>query len=420
MILRLLAVLAILALCGCDRFDTRYGVREASSHSVNGLRVLDARLATLGGLATFPRLSPHAAERDVLVHVATMPGLPDEQACTWISDWLKEAPRRQFVLVLRDGNVAPWLCLRWAAEAHAEAARADGSRRAELEGLAERLDHRARQEDEPPLYGPGLQRECPLFRLHLLRNLAAYGGPYGAESMPPPHGMPVPPLALPDDHHPERFAGLVDYPTPAMFSLNSAIEAAAGTPLVSADGDAWAMAIPFGRSRLVVIANATPLLDGAQVDLRARRLLAAVVGEIGTWKPRRLAWVDSLVTHPDSDPEPPNLLAMLFGKAPFCYAAYHLLGLMLVFVAWKATWLGRVEARPDRTVERFMRHVEALAFHLRRERSAAAALAALARALGRPAPPITRDPAAALALARALHHPPTASVPAPDIVKDSP
>ena len=77
--------------------------------------------------------------------------------------------------------------------------------------------------------------------------------------------------------------------------------------------------------------------------------------------------------------------------------------LLLAFVAWKAAWLGRVERPADRAVERFARHVEALGFHLRREKAVGTVLTALARALGRSPPPVTRDPARALVLAQILH-----------------
>lgn len=402
------ALVVLLLATGCSsHLDTRYGLRDSGTHSVNGVRVLDARLAELGSLTSFPRLSPRAAKRDMLVHLALVPELPDEEACTWIRDWLHAGPRRQFVLVLRDGNVAPWLCQHWASEIQREAAHVDGDRRKELENAAARLQNRAQLEEESPYYGPGPQHECALFRMRQLRRMPAFGETYRPEGEIPPHGMfnPMGMAALPP-LHPERLAGLVAFPTPPMFSLNSAIESDHGHVLVSADEAAWAMEIPVGASRLIVMANATPLLDGAQVDMRARRLLVAVMKELATWSPQRLAWVDSLDTHMETDPEPPNLLALLFGKAPFCYAAYHLLVLMVVFVGWKATWLGRVEARPDRAVERFARHVEALALHLRRERAVSAVLVVLARALGRPAPRPTSDPAAALTIAQNLHRPP--------------
>lgn len=393
----LIAVLALVGLAGCDRLDTRYGQRDSASHSVNGARVLNARLASMGPLTTFSHLSARADHHDLLIHLALMPGSPDEQACAWIRDWLLAAPGRQFVLILRDGNVASWLCARWAAEAEAEAVLAEGSRHNELKVLAERLRTRARQEDEPFAFGLGPPGDCTLFRVRQLRPIPE-SPLYGLEG-PLMHGPSEPPPSL----HPERFSGLVTFSTPAMFTLNSSIVAEGGRTLVAADGEAWAMAIPFASSRLVVLANATPLLDGAQVDLRARRLLAALCDELATFKPQRLAWVDSLALRPDCEPRPPNLLAQLFGTPPFSYVAFHLLVLLLAFVAWKAAWLGRVERPADRAVERFARHVEALGFHLRREKAVGTVLTALARALGRSPPPVTRDPARALVLAQILH-----------------
>ena len=395
----LLAIVVVFFIAGCDRLDTRYGLREESSHSVNGVRVLDARLAECGQITSYPRLSPRAEQRDMLVHLAPQQGLPDEQACDWIEKWLKGAPRRQFVIILRDGNVSSWLCDRWAAEVRQEAAHAEGAKRTELEASAARLQARARQEDEAPPYGLSQQRECKLFRLHLLRPLPTFVNSFGPEGMMPG----ATPMVIPPALHPAQLTGLVTFPTPEMFTLNASVEADAGHALVKADGEAWAMSITIGESRLVVIANATPVLDGAQVDLRARRLMAAMVADLMSLKPATIAWVDSLETLADSDPEPPNLLAMLFGKPPFSYAAFHLLALMVVFVAWKAAWFGRIASRPDRTVERFSRHVEALAFYLRRDKAVNSVVSAIAKALGRPVPRATNDLGTAMITVNALH-----------------
>jgi len=392
----MMALVIVLVLAGCDRLDTRYGLRDNSSHSLNGVRVLDAHLAGLGKLTAYPRLSARAEQRDMLVHLALQPGLPDERACVWIETWLKDAPRRQFVIILRDGNVSSWLCDRWAAEILREAAQAEGAKRVELETAAARWQARARDEDEPPAYVLSQQRECGLFRLRPLRPLPAALDFFGPESMAA--AAPVPPAM-----HPAQLSGLVECPTPEMFTLNVSVEADAGHALVKADGAAWAMSIAIGESRLLVIANAVPLLDGAQVDPQARRLLAALMADLALLKPATIAWVDSLETLADSEPEPPNLLAMLFGKPPFSYAAFHLLALMVVFVAWKAAWFGRIASRPDRTVERFSRHVEALAFYLRRDKAVGSAVSAIAKALGRPAPRSTSDLGTAMITVNALH-----------------
>lgn len=401
----LVFVALLLLLAGCDQLDTRYGLRDEGSQSVNGAKVLAARVAALGSVVDLPRLSTRAESRDLLIHLARDSSLPDEDAMTWIQNWLEGGDGRQFVLILRDGNIAPWLCRRWAAEARAEAARVDGDRRSELEAMAVRFEQRAVMEEEPRWLGEGGTHDA-LFRLRPLPTTAPVLGPAGPETGPL---MPPDVQVARADRHPERFSGLIDLPTPEMFTHNTAVVADLGRPLIAADGETWALEVPLGKSRLVVLANAMPVLDGAQVEPRARRLLAALMEHVAAWHrtksdpAMRIAWIGALSGQSESDPEPPNLLAMLFGKPPFSYAAFHLLALTLIFVAWKATWIGRTEARPDRRIERFARHVEALADHLRRDRAVGVVLAAIAKALGRSAPERVSDPDIALHLARELH-----------------
>jgi hypothetical protein len=378
----LLAALALAALTGCGDLETGYAARGKGS--VNGVDVLHARLAAATSLVAIGRLSPRAAERDLLVHVSRGDGLPDQAACAWIADWLEE-PDRRFVLVLRDGTVAPWLCRRWAAEARADAARSP-ERRAELEAAAVRLDQRAEREAsaDAPLVPPGEVRRCDLFAVRAF-----------------PEVQPV------------GVAGLWTGAAPATMRLRSVPEAEGAETLLSADGQPWAVSIPIGEGRLVVIAGGTALLDAAQVDRSARALTAALVADlVAPGVPPRAGWVEHLAVRGDEEPPPPNILAMLFGTPPFSWAAFHLLALIAVLLAWKATWLGRTEARADHRLERFSRHLDALARQLRRARALREVVEAVARALGRAPParlPATADEA--FAVIQDLYRPETRRAP---------
>lgn len=376
--------LAALLLAGCGDLETTYGARGI--HSVNGLDVLHARLAAALPTAVLARLSPRAAERDLLVHVARAEGLPDAEACAWIGDWLEEADGRQFVLVLRDGAVAPWLCRRWAAEARAEAVD-QPARREELEAAAARLTERAAREEaeEHRLAAPGVVRACELFEV---------------EGVTPAT--------------PTRLDGWWSGPAPLPMRVGAVPRAEGAETLIAADGRPWAVAVPVGSSRLIVVAGATALLDATQVDHHARALTGALVGGLSGYGATRAAWIEHLGVRADEKPRPPNILAMLFGTPPFSWVAFHLLALVLVFLAWKASWLGRTEAPRDRRVERFSRHVDALAVHLRQARALRAVVEAIARAVGRPppaAPPTTGGEA--FAAVQELYRPERRPEPAP-------
>jgi hypothetical protein len=174
-----------------------------------------------------------------------------------------------------------------------------------------------------------------------------------------------------------------------------------GRPLIAS----WTI----GRSggRLVVMATAAPLLDAAQVDPQARALLAALTADIARHHPSgQSAWVRALEVPDDDDSPPPNILWKLLGTPPFSYAVWQFLALGLVWLGYRAFWLGRVSAPGDHRHERFGRHVSALAWHLRRAGARDDCAAAIARHLGRAAPTPAPDDEAARAAVAALYPPP--------------
>ena len=376
---RLIAlVFALLLVAGCgDDLETTYGARGIAS--VNGLDVLYARLDAAVPTTVFARLSPRAAERPLLIHVARSGGLPEADACAWISDWLDAEEGRQFVLVLRDGSLGPWLCRRWADEALAEAAK-QPLKRAELEAAAARLVARGDREQlaDDILAAPDTTQVCDLFSVHGQHIVAA-----------------------------KRLDGWWSGPAPLMMRLGAVPAALEAETLIAADGRPWAIAVPFGASRLVVVAGATALLDAAQVDHQARALTGALIAGVAEYgEPRRAAWIEHLVVRGDEKPKPPNILALLFGTPPFSWVAFHLLALVVVFLAWKATWLGRTEAPRDRRVERFARHVDALALHLRQARAMRAVVEAIARAVGhKPPTPMPQTMGEAFTAVQDLYRP---------------
>lgn len=360
--MRRLAILgcAVLLLAGCVDLETAYGVTDPARGSVNGCSALFNRLSARTSLHRTWQLTPRLENTDLLVHLARRSGLPADDACTWLREWIEDGDRRTAVLILRDGNLAPFLCRRWAGEARHEAATAEELPAAALTALAERLEARAIAEEEPEW--AATVQHCPLFAV-----------------MPAPRqrplavdGLSTPPLAM--------TAGL-------------AISAEDATALVEAERPdhvrvPWAIQVPFGDGRLVVVANATPLLDGALADRQARRLAAGLLDRLldPAWPHAHCTWVQELRVR-ESEPQALNPMLRLFTTDPFRWVAWHGMVLVLLGLWAAAAWLGRREEPRDVRAQRFGAHVDALAGHLRDRRQHAWCARTIARLRGLPAPP---------------------------------
>lgn len=365
--------------------DTDYGTTRPGS--INGLSLLHGELEARCRLRRSWLLSPRLQQEcDLLVHVARNAGLPGPDAARWIEEWLDGAADRQVLLVLRDGSLGEALCLRWAAEARYEAGRQqDPAGRDALVALAARLEARASVEAraEPP----ALSDRCGLFRLHSASAVApiAWQG-LGLPADAVPWGLRL--GSWPEAEYGESLlAGRVSAPGEAELPHRQPTELRP-----------WAIVVPVGRGRLVVAANALPLLDGAQADRRARRICAALVDELLSGRPAgsmRGVWLDSLRIASSDQPRRSPLA--ILAQEPFVWVLLHGLAALLVWLGLRAAWLGRREAPPERRLDRFSAHVEALAAHLKDLGAAHACADALARWWKRPAPPATaaRTPAEA-------------------------
>ncbi len=344
-----------LLLTACADLDTTYGTRTGTS--INGVRVLHDALATRTHLRDAWLLTPQLDDADLLVYVATDHALPDLATSDWLVDWLEAGKTpRQVVLVLRDGNVTGALCRRWA----------NGMRLGGQLDAAQRLEARAHAEAADHVAVPAVVSDTDLFVL-ATRETA-----------------PV-----------ERLDGLGLTEAPTTLTLGAWLDPEDdGEVLLTADDHPLAVSWPVGEhGALLVVANATGLVDGALPDPRARKLLAALLDEIVAYHPApqpTAVWLGSLHVR-DTAPPDLNMLGFL-GRAPFAWPLWHLLALLAVAVLARAAWLGRREPRANAEVARFSRHVDALAGHLARAaakdpRVARDAAAALAAATGRAPPP---------------------------------
>lgn len=389
---RLLGLVLLVLFTGCTDLQTEYGDRTLGS--INGVRVLYARCDEAFSLREIPRLGKRTDTYDLLIHVALYQGLPDAETLLYLEQWLAERPQRQVVLILRDGTMTPWLCRRWAEELRAVMAQAPEGEREALRRQIERLNEHAMYDNDA---------EFPFFVAEQV------AGPLQLRSTPVVTA--------------ERVHGLIDRPAPPFMDLRYTLTADAGQPLMEVDDRAWALAIPYESSRMVVVSSGQPLVDAAQVDRTSRRMLAALLADVqafagGRGSSIKAAWVRRLVVGTANDPPPPNILAMLFGRPPFNYVVIHLLVLVIAFIAVKALWLGRTEAPPTGDLQRFRRHVDAFAEHLRRAgatREVITALTQVVRRQSRPAssaasasstssvPPAVLSVSEAFAAAQALY-----------------
>lgn len=362
---RMLGVLAaILLLSGCaEVLDTDYGATRPGS--VDGASVLLARLAATTRLRQVHLLSPRLeTECDVIVHLMPDPGLPSAEACAWLTQWLRQGTGRQAVLILRGPSPAPLLCRRWADEATAEAERVGGPAGEALRLLAERFARTAERTATPPW--PAGDTACALFNIQP-----------GPELRPRRLRLGSNLLAVPQ-------------------TMRLAATPAGGQTLVEADGRPWAAAYAVGDGRLIVVANAAPLLDGAMPDPAARALAEALRAELADWAGAEAAWawVGSLRVR-EGEPAAANPMAMIFTGWPLALATWHLLALVLLWLAARAWRLARRAAPTEQAAASFGDHVDALADQLAAAREHQACTRAVARAHGLPLPPHLASPEAA-------------------------
>jgi hypothetical protein len=390
--------LALLLVCGCgDPLDSRYGVTDPGS--VNGCAVLHEVFKGQTNLRDAEVIGPRLEEDgELLIHVVRQRSVPDDESCAWLEDWLREQDGRQALLILRGGNLTSWLCRRWADQARAEAKRSP-SEAGKLESLAQQLEKRAAAEDDHA--NTIFDRDdgvCPLFRL----KRSAPVLPTAINGL----GLSTVPLAMRvtgslsfgaepvDDqlgkkHHEDSKAEQKPTKKPIVKAepeveveplITLTASTATGGVEAAVRAVPWAIAIPYGDSRLVVVLDALPLLDGAQPDPAARALLHALVDEVTDFHGAdpHTTWVKYLRIRGDGGP--PNPMLAVLTSPPIAYISWHFVVFLVVLALAGAAWLGRREAPRETRQDRFSRHVLALATRLRDGGYAAWCARAIARA----------------------------------------
>lgn len=365
--------LAALLLTACADLDTRYGWR--GSDSVNGLDVLEELWAERLSLRQKVAAGAELGAYDLLVHLETSSTelLPErlEQHAEKLDQWLRSGRDRHLVLLLREEAMGGWLCRRWANEARtaAQSLSEDSGERADLMAQANSLDQRAGEEQQAP--SPELYRELetPWFSLRGM-TAATPGLTQGVLGGVMPEFLQVRRSIVPGD------------------------AVAAGTTLWTDGSHTLGYQLRVGRGRITVIATSQLLLDAALVDPHARAFCERLTRHLASDPPQRAAWLNLRDATSDQPPRM-NQLSLLFLTPPFNIVIIHALVALLLFVWLRATWLGRTEALPDHRLERFGRHLDALAWRLRRARAYERCLGALAGLFGknRPATSVTEQDA---------------------------
>lgn len=380
--------LTLLLVSGCgDPLDSRYGVTDPGS--INGCAVLHEVFKGRTSLRDAEVIGPRLEEAgELLIHVARTSALPDEEACDWLKDWLGAEDGRQALLILRSGNLTGWLCRRWAEQARQEAGRTPAEA-TKLIALAEQLEKRADAESDKILLTTNSE-SCPLFRvtrgpvtvptaiagldleqvplaMRVTGMLSVGPEPVtGKDSKGGKAGKPAKPA---DDDDAVEFEPLISL---TASTTTTGVEAATTTV-------PWAIAIPYGESRLVVVLDALPLLDGAQPDPAARTLLNALVESVTDFHGAdpHTTWVKFLRIRGDGGP--PNPMLAVLSSPPIAYISWHFVVFLVVLALAGAAWLGRREAPTETRQDRFSRHVLALATRLRDGAHAAWCARAIAR-----------------------------------------
>ena len=378
----LLLAISVLCLHGCKELEVEYD--SPSSQSINSLTALKHSWKTEFQFRRHRNRTNRLDECDLIMHIVTdlhsnpfaAAGVDidseidiededldiDERSPSdWLRDWLSEKKQRQFVLVLRDGNVAPQLCREWAAEFDQLAKKAeqknDSNSAARIKKQADTLREIAVSQATEPLVSSGAQVSYDFFQVH----------------------------GRIQQHHKQVDGLLAKNCSAAPHTLlsRSSLEHELAEALLYMDDRQFILNIPVQDSRLIVIANASTLVNGALVDKNARQILSNLNTFIAEWKPQSAAWLQTLSAGYNNQPPPPNIIMMLFTKEPFNYAIIHGLIVLVLFLCWRATWLGRRQSQRQDIAEQFQQHVDALARHLQQGQRHNKQYQAIAKAIGK-------------------------------------
>lgn len=356
LLLLVLAALTILGLFlllagGCEGIDTIYGQRAGAAWtSVNGTSVLGKMFEQAGHTVfSWQILSPRLRRRaDCIVWFPDDFHAPDDNACEWLEDWLRDAPDRTLIYVGRDFDAAVWYWETIQPEAPAGQQKEILRRKLEAKSLFRRN-----------LLPNGKTEECNWFTVKGGRKHRKVRTLQGK---------------------PEWLEGID--PAKLQVELNLRTVPSAGAEvLLESEGNPLVTSERIGESRVIVVANGSFLLNLPLVIHEHRKLAGQLIDEVGPPE-QTVVFLESgpggvFVFETDPSAGPPSALA-IFHVWPANWILLHLavVGVILCFSRFPIFGRPR-DPEPEGTSD-FGRHIRALGKLLERSGDTAHAAGRLA------------------------------------------
>lgn len=333
-----LAWAVLLAGCAPPEFERTYGRRSGwpEGTSVNGTAVLAKMFEQAGWrVISRRRLTPALAERaDCIVWFPDAVEPPPDEAVEWFESWLADKPRRTLLFVLRDYDAAAayWRKVEPAASAQQRALVRTERDLAESRDAARRKLFAATADDYPWFNLEPLQKPQKVERLS--------GRQWIADVDPEQTEIELGcTLHLPDD----------------------------ARTLLEGNDEPLVAALPCGKSRILVVANGSFLLNLPLVNHEHRKLAGRLIAEL-QGAGSTAAFLESgrggpPVSERDPTSELPSILS-IFLVWPLNWILLHLTAAGIVFCLARWPIFGRPRDLPPPPLADFGQHVTALAEHL--------------------------------------------------------
>ena len=340
-------LLALLLCCGCRgrTVESGYGQRSGpdASQSVNGTAVLGEMFAQAGHKVSSCRtLSPWLwRQADCIVWFPDDFRPPSKEVRQWLEGWLRAGDGRTLIYVGRDFDAASWY---W--EKVLPRVSGDQAKMVEEELAMTRLRFRSRREAMPK------SEDCGWFTMR------------GEESP-----RPVRTLSSDEPGWRQWLDGVNAAKLDA--ALVGRIEPSTKADvLLKSKDDALLSRVKFGRSRLIVAANGSFLLNAMLVNHEHRKLAGKLIEQIRA--PEQIESPEKTVVFLESGPAGPPIRkdehddsdstgAAIFHLWPTNWILLHLAaaGILFCFARWPI--FGRPRGADEPPPSEFARHVDALA-----------------------------------------------------------
>lgn len=333
------ACCAALLAAGCGTgLDTEYAAVRGPS--INGVSTFVQMLRDAGHDTTATQVLPakDAPHRDVLVVFVDRFGALPDAAVERLEEHLASGPRR-LVLVLRDDDVAIeyWRSLVRRPDLDAARRRRIEERLAEARRELEKL----RSSAEPP---------------------AAADLGYTLESIDRPEAATPLPVEV------SSAGGFADETIEARWTLHRRLVPATRARVEWRSGaDPLLVRVRERDDEVLLVASATPLLNGGLVDGGNRRLAADLVARLPDGARVHVAGSTEVSDAGDGDAAEPSAWRLL-AVPPHPWIAAQALAAIALFCWWRAPILGRPRHDSPRLTQDFGHHVAALGSLLTRAR----------------------------------------------------